>query len=268
MSSFFSKIATIIPVLTMLTVIEILIQKPELFWGLYAVLNSIVILASIYLSGFGRERKLRRLLYLILPLFYTQGALTLFVLTQKSLTQHFFLIGVSIILGIVLNNIAILNRYRFEVQKEVILKSEEEKRKRLALTINEILLLLTGFFVFASLFALIYLLSFPVWQALLISSLSIFLLNFQFLLEIFPVQLARIYTSIIVLVTLQIFWALTFWPTNYIANAVIMVTLLYIILGTLEHYSQGILTRKIIKVYFSIALIALSCILLTAQWKL
>lgn len=265
--SLFSKIVLILPVLAMLAIMEAMTYKPEIFWILFSILIAIVILISLYLGGFLLKRKLRQLVYIILPLFYTLGALFLFVLAQKSVAQQFFVVITSLILGIVLYTLALLNKYRFSAMQEVILKSEEEKRKRIVLALSQALLLLVSFFISASLFAIIYLLSFPIWQALLLASIAFWGLTFQFLSEIFTLSQAPVYASIIALVAIQLFWALTFWPTNYIANAVIIAIALYIILGILENYSRASLTGRMIKVYFMIALLTISGILLTAQWK-
>ncbi|TSC52991.1 MAG: Uncharacterized protein CEO40_99 [Parcubacteria group bacterium LiPW_72] len=266
MSSWLSKIATLLPPLTMLIGLEFVVQYPEIFWKIFGVIIGCVFFASLYLGRFLSQKKLKQLVYLILPLFYTLSILALFVLAQKSYVQHFFIIGVSLILGIVLNNIATLSKYRFYSHKEVILKSEEDKRKMIVCTTNEALVLLTTFFITANLFGLIYLLSFPLWQALLIIVLVVFSLAYQFLCEIFTPSLAALYTLITSLTASQIFWSLTFWPTNYIANAVIVIVSIYIILGILEYYSRQMLTRRLIKIYFLLGIITISSVLLTNQW--
>lgn len=266
MHSSLSKIATILPPLTMLIGLEFVVQYPEIFWKIFGVIIGCVLLASIFLGGFLNQKKLKQLIYLILPLFYTLSILALFILAQKSYVQHFFIIGASIILGIVLNNITTLSRYRFYSHKEVVLKSEEDKRKMIVYTTNEALVLLTTFFITANLFGLIYLLSFPLWQALLIVVLVVFSLAYQFLCEIFTPSLAALYTLITSLTASQIFWSLTFWPTNYIANAVIVIVSIYIILGILEYYSRQMLTRRLIKIYFLLGIITISSVLLSNQW--
>ncbi len=267
MSAFLSKTAIAIPVLAMFAIMETIIQKPELFWWLFIILIAVVILSSLYLSGFWQTKKLKKLSYLILPTLYTLASLSLFVLAQKSLTQHIFLFGISIVLAIVLNNISVLSHYHAESKKQVILKSEQDKRRRIILTVNQALILLTAFFALSSLFGIIYLLSFAIWQTLIVAVVIIFLLAWQFLSEIFPPRRALVYANVISLGLAQIFWSLSFWPTNYIANSIVLMASFYIILGILEHYSREALTRKLIKVYFSIAVIVITSVLATAQWK-
>ena len=244
-----------------------MIGRPELFWQLYIILISIIILTSFYLSGFLKQKKLKNLSYLILPALYITSSLSLFILSQKSLTQHVFLIGISIVLAIVLNNISTLSHYHLEIKKQVILKSEQDKKRRVLLTVNQALIILTAFFALGSLFGIIYLLSFAIWQALIIAVIIIFLLSLQFLNEIFLAKRAVVYASVTSLGLAQIFWSLTFWPTNYIANSVVLIASLYIILGILEHYAREALNKKLIKAYFSIAIIVIISVLTTAQWK-
>jgi len=266
MSSWPSKIAIVVPSLIMMTGLEFVIHYPGTFWKIFGGIVGFVFCASFYLSGFFNQKKLKQLIYLILPLFYVSSITALFVLTQKSYTQHLFIVGVSIILGIVLNNIATLSKYHLYSHQEVVLKSEDDKRKRVSYTTNEALVLLTIFFTTANLFGLIYLLSFSLWQALLIIVLVVFILTYQFLNEIFTPSLATLYSLITGLTASQIFWSLTFWPTNYIANAVIVVVSIYIIFSILEQYSHQMLTRRLIKIYFLLGIITISSILLTNQW--
>jgi len=109
-------------------------------------------------------------------------------------------------------------------------------------------------------------LSFPVWQALIIATLIIFLATYQFFNEIFDQTLTYLYGLITALALGQIFWSLTFWPTNYIANAVIIVSSLYVILGIFNHYGHNTLTSRLIKIYFCLGGLTILAVLLSNQW--
>lgn len=266
MQPVFQKMIFGLAALSMLICMELMIIKPEFFWRLLGILIAAVILASLYASGFIFQRRLKQLTYLVLPIFYTVGCLSLFVLAQKSVTQHLFLIGVSFFFGLTLHNTATLNRCRFNANKEVMMQSAAQQRHRVVLAINQAIVILTCFFIFSSLFGIIYLLSFPIWQALIIAVFVLFLIAFQFLDELFPVRRSLVYAAITSLTLIQIFWSLTFWPTNYIANAIVIIASLYIILSILEKYAQGLLAKRLIRVYIIMVLIAVGAVLSTAQW--
>lgn len=266
MDKFLTRIAITLPMITMLIIMELMINEPQFFWQLFAFLIGIIFIAALYLSGFLQKKKLKQISYLTLPLFYAIGSISLFVLAQKSLAQHVFLVGVSLFMGLVLQNISALNRYRHNTDKEVLLKSAAERRKRIAITINQALIILTIFFLFSSLFGIIYLMSYPIWQALSIAALILLILTYQFFDELFPKLRALLYAAITSLSLIQIFWSLTFWPTNYIANSIVIIVTLYIILGIMEKYSYGLLTKRLIKVYFTIVLVAICAVLTTTQW--
>jgi len=266
MNSILSKIAIAFPVLAAIISLEIIQSRPDLFWPILGVILGLTLISALYLSGFLKQKKLAGLFYLILPFFYIASAISVFVLAQKSYIAHFFILSAASVLGLALYNIKTLSKYRFESGQEVILKSQEDKRKHIALTINQALVLLTIFFAVANLFGLIYLLSFPVWQILIIITLIIFLLVYQFFNEIFDRPLAYLYSLITALVLGQIFWSLTFWPTNYIANAVIVVSSLYITLGIFNHYGHKTLTLRLIKIYFFLGGFTILAVLLSNQW--
>ncbi len=266
MQSVFQKMVFGLAALSMLISMELMIIKPEFFWRILEILIAIVTLASLYASGFLSQRRIKQLTYLILPIFYTLGSLSLFVLAQKSITQHLFLIGVSFFLGLALHNTATLNHCRFHAHKEVMMQSASEQRHRVVLAVNQAIVILACFFIFSSLFGIIYLLSFPIWQALSIAVIVLFLITFQFLDELFPVRRSLVYAAITALTLIQIFWSLTFWPTNYIANAIVIITSLYIILGILEKYAQGLLTKRLIRIYLIIVFVAVGAVLSTTQW--
>jgi len=266
MNSALSKIAILIPVLAAMAGLEIAQSRPELFWPILGAILGLTLIFSLYLGGFLKQKKIVNLGYLILPFFYIASAISIFILAQKSYVAHLFILGVGAILALALYNINVLAKYHFEKNKEVILKSAEDKRKRVALTINQALVLLTIFFSVANLFGLIYLLSFPVWQALIIATLIIFLATYQFFNEIFDQTLTYLYGLITALALGQIFWSLTFWPTNYIANAVIIVSSLYVILGIFNHYGHNTLTSRLIKIYFCLGGLTILAVLLSNQW--
>lgn len=124
-----------------------------------------------------------------------------------------------------------------------------------------------SFLFFSIIFALITFFSFSLTKSLLL----VFLITFGLSLFIFwtiKLAIGKIYFLIIAIVILEIFYALTFLPTSFYINSLILTTLFFAMVNlVIRQNKDGLLGAKIIRNHIFFTLLALILIGLVAQWR-
>lgn len=128
---------------------------------------------------------------------------------------------------------------------------------------------LVAYFLFAaSLFWMMLFFNLPLWLgALILAGLSA-LLTYQALLSIGRLSLRGWpYVLVMPLVSVELFWVVSFLPTSVYVGAFVLTAAHYAALGTCRNYLLGSLNRRIIIRYLVTGIGLLAIVLMTAKWR-
>ncbi|OGY42249.1 MAG: hypothetical protein A2Y82_00515 [Candidatus Buchananbacteria bacterium RBG_13_36_9] len=127
--------------------------------------------------------------------------------------------------------------------------------------------ILNFFLITLNLNALSIFLSLPFWLLSICLVLAICLLLIQafWFIEI-KSNYKIIYSFIIGIIILELFWALSFLPADFYVSSVILTILYYFIFGVLKTKLLGNLNKKILLTYSVISIILLIIIIFTSTW--
>jgi hypothetical protein len=126
--------------------------------------------------------------------------------------------------------------------------------------------LLTVFALYLAMSGFQFYLNLKVWTIIPISFILTYLLSIQGFAG-FSLPSKRYFHLLIAIVCTEIVWALSFWPTHFFVNAVILFCVFYILWLFSFSAFFGKLTRQ--KVYWQLTLVAIVLILTltTAAWR-
>ena len=242
------------PVLTFVS-FEILFVKPTWIWFLFAAIQ--VILFFIIWQITGRKfRSFQFWNFLITPHLFLATACFFSISLESRFFLHTVAVLSSVVLGIFLEEIFVY----FNLPKKYYPYSLEN--------ISNYINLLTVFLLFSSLYSLIVFLNFSMWYLSLIVIAFIFLLAYQSTwVNKISFRKAWLFILVITLILTELFSVISFLPTSFYVNAIVLTVCYYIILGLSRFILLEELEKKPLRRYLIIGFIAIVIALLTAQWN-
>ena len=134
-------------------------------------------------------------------------------------------------------------------------------------SLGEINILICAFFSYSTVFGFYLFLNLPIWVLMLqILVVSVAVSYFYFCYNKIKLSQNFIFHLTFGLISCEIAWSLSFWPTGIISRASALFVIFYIISGLLKHYFQKTLDKKVIKEYLVVGTIILVLVLVTTKW--
>lgn len=128
--------------------------------------------------------------------------------------------------------------------------------------------LLTLFFLSSSFYNLIFFLNISFWLFLIFFFFVALFLSFYFFWVNKILSKENVlYILIITLILTEFFWIISFLPTNFYVNSLILMLIYYLMVVSSKYCILKILNKKSIRQYLIVAGIAFLLVLLTAQWR-
>jgi hypothetical protein len=123
------------------------------------------------------------------------------------------------------------------------------------------------FLIYSSLFSLFVIFGVSLWLVIGLFLFFTFLSNHQ-IFHIYRVldRINYFYNIAITLVMVEIFWALTFLPTSFYVNGLVLLSVYYSIMGISYFHLKGLLDRIKIVRHLIITLVIILSALTTARW--
>lgn len=233
---------------------ELIFQAPERFWNIIIPLY-VILLISIFLIFYKKYSIKSGLNFLVTPVLLFTGTILFLAFLENLLLKHLILLILSFILGSLLHNIFVFIN---QTQKYQAYSLEN---------LIDYTTLIIAFLFFSSFYVLLTFLNIPVWKlCLLVFALSI--LMYHQLLWVNKISMRRgwIYIFISTLIISEMFWTLSFLPTSYFINALVLTLIYYVIVGIGKLHLLDHLEFKTARKYIVIAIIGLVLTLSTAKW--
>lgn len=223
---------------------------------LIAILLSIIsFLISISFVRKGKIEK-DRIAFAIFPILFLASLVGFFVFVPGELFRHIFAGLSSLIYSLLIFYIGNLAAKRIKL---------DSKNKYYSL--GEISILVFAFFSYACIFGFYLFLNLPTW-ALIVQTLlvSVFVAYFHFSYNKIKLNQNIVFYSIFGLITAEVAWALSFWPTGFISRAMVLFMLFYVFAGLIKHYFNESLDKKVVREHVILAAVCLLLILGTTKW--
>ena len=237
--------------LLIFAVLEIIAARPQAVY--LSLLRLLFLMLAAYLLS-GRRILHKNFWFCLMPplLFLTSGFLFLYFLETGLFRQ------------ILIAFISLFNWLFLKSYYQVFLLGQEPKI--LADLLNA-LTLFTAFFFFLGFFALKIFLDLNVWLLTFFVVLASFLLIWQnFRLVAVKHSFSPLYYVVILLVLTEVFFGLTYFPTNFLVNGLFFTTLFYLFFNISRVQIEGRLTKKILLSYLALGAGITIIVFSTAQW--
>ena len=233
--------------------IEYAIHVPKRFIDLMSLVLVVVLVASIYLLR--KTQPVERLTLLAPPtIFYLGASFALFFLTPWWL-QHVVAVFVALSTWAYFEEV-----YRYVYEPEIYHQHAIERLSSF-LAITAMAFNMIGLFALRIFFdvRLIYLLPLSLVIAIFVSTS---------VLAVQSLSRSSLWSSVAVfaLLIMEMTWAVHFLPTNYLVDSLIVTIPFYIVLNLVRHELNGTLNSTLIRRFTMSGIIALSLVLITAQW--
>lgn len=234
---------------------EILFIKTSLIWILAGAIQLILFIVIWQLTG----RKLKSLqfwnflitphLFLLISWFFT-------IFLESRMLLHIVAVLSAVVIGIFLEETYVY----FNLPKKYYPYSLEN--------ISNYINLITIFLLFSSLYSLIVFLNFSTWYLSVIVMTITFLLAYQ-TTWINKISFSKSWLFIIVITLLmtELFSVISFLPTSFYVNGIVLTVCYYIIVGLSRYFLLEQLESKSTKRYLVIGIVAIIIAIVTAQWS-
>lgn len=221
---------------------------------------AVFILLSIFsliilLTFIGKEKiKSNRFAFIIFPLLFLGSIFGFFVFIPGEILRHGFAFFGSIFFAFLLFYIGNLATKKIKLDSKYY-------------SFGEISILLCAFLTYACLFGFFLFLDLPSWLLILQTLIfSLFISYFYFCYNKIEFKKTFIFNLTFGLISSEVAWALSFWPTGFIARAIVLFALFYIFSGLAKHDFQKSLNKKILREYLVVAILVLALALGTTKW--
>ncbi|MFZ5364963.1 MAG: hypothetical protein ACOZBH_02050 [Patescibacteria group bacterium] len=174
---------------------------------------------------------------------------------ERSWARHLLALSLSFFCGVFLENIFI---YIYQHEKYQTNSLEN---------VSNYLNLAAMFLFSSSLFGFSIFLNIALWQLSLISFVFTFALTFQTIwINKINIRSAPLHIFVICLILFELFWAVSFLPTAFYVNGLIIAISFYFINNLMRLHLLNSLNKKIIRRYLILCGLTIFFVLLTAQW--
>ena len=197
-----------------------------------------------------------RVAFAIFPILFLGSLVGFFVFIPGQLFRHIFAGLGSLVYAILTFYIGNLAAKRIKLDS-----------KNRYYSLGEISILVFAFFSYTSVFGFYLFLNLPTW-ALMIETIliSAFMAYFHFCYNKIDLSQNFIFYSVFGLISCEVAWALSFWPTGFISRGMVLFILFYVFAGLIKHYFHKTLDKKVIREHLAIAIIFLVLVLGTTKW--
>lgn len=199
-------------------------------------------------------RRITLLPQILTPVYLTAGGVLLLLVLEGRWFRQFVAFLLSLLLGVAL--------------EDLYLAFYQPRRHQASAPVNiaSYLGLVTYFLFAAGLLWLMAFFMFPLWLAMLLLAGISMLLTYQALWAIGGSMLRGWpYVVVLPLISIELFWAVSFLPTSTYVGALALTAAYYISTGLSRNQLLGTLTRRVFLRYLVIGVCGLAVVLLTAK---
>jgi hypothetical protein len=249
------RLIPIIAPIILFALLELFFLKPHYVYLISFFLLLLVITATWKIIGRGLATSSARWLYLITPVALLLGGLLFLLFLERAWAKHLLAFALSALTGIFWENIFI---YIYQHEKYQINSLEN---------ISNYLNLTSMFLFNSSLFGFFIFLNLPLWQISAVALAFTFILTFQtiWVNKIKPSS-AWLPILVICLIVFEIFWAVSFLPTAFYVNGLLIATIFYLTNNLIRLHLLGTLNKKVVRRYLLLCGAVIVLVLGTAKW--
>lgn len=250
-----SFVKSIIVFVSALLGLEYIAQDNSRVYLVTALLITISFIISVSFVRKGRIKS-DRIAFALFPILFLGSLVGFFVFIPGDLFRHIFAVVGSLIY-------ALLTFYTGNLAAKRITLDSKNKYYSL----GEISILVFAFFSYACIFGFYLFLNLSTWILMLQTLLiSVFIAYFHFHYNKIKLSQNFIFYSIYALISCEIAWALSFWPTGFISRGMVLFIMFYVFAGLIKHYFHETLDKKIVSEHLVIAFVSLLIVLSTTKW--
>ena len=252
---FLKRFIPIVSPIFVFVTLELFYLKPNLIYFFILTLIIVIATGTWRIIGKGLVTIEARWFYLLTPIAFAVSGVLFILFIESAATKHLLALAISIFFGIFLENIY---TYIYRHEKYQINSLEN---------ISNYLNLTSVFFLNSGLFGFFIFLNLPLWQLSLISLAASFILTFQIIWinKIRP-EVAWLHIIVVCLVLFEIFWAVSFLPTAFYVNGLILTIAFYFSNNIMRLHLTKRLSRMLLKRYTLLCGTLMIILLLTAKW--
>ncbi|NQU99193.1 MAG: hypothetical protein HQ538_00485 [Parcubacteria group bacterium] len=224
----------------------------------YLVSALLLTVAFIISISFVRKGRIQsdRIAFALFPILFLASLVGFFVFIPGDMFRHIFAVIGSLVY-------ALLTFYTGNLAaKRVTLDSKNKYY-----SLGEISILVYAFFSYSCIFGFYLFLNLPTWILMLQTLLiSVFVAYFHFCYNKIKLSQNFIFYSIYGLISCEIAWALSFWPTGFISRGMVLFIVFYVFAGLIKNYFNKTLDKKVVREHLVVAFVSLAIILSTTKW--
>lgn len=248
----------LIPILAPLLIflfLEFFFLKPHYIYLIAFLLLSMVGAATWKIIGKGLVTGSARWLYLLTPIALLLSGVLFLLFLERTWAKHLLAASLSVLSGIFWENIFV---YIYQHEKYQINSLEN---------ISNYLNLTSMFLFNSSLFGFFLFLNMPLWQLSLVALIFAFILTFQ-TIWINKIKPGAAWLSImaICLIIFEMFWAVSFLPTAFYVNGLLIATIFYLTNNLMRLHLLDALNKKVVRRYLILCGAVIVLVLGTAKW--
>ena len=248
----------LIPIITPVLIfagLEFFFFKPSFVYFIALFLILILGAATWEIIGRGLQNIGARWLYPLTPLSFLASGTFFLLFLENAWAKHLLALALAVFCGVFLENIFV---YIYQHEKYQINSLEN---------VSNYLNLASMFLFNSSLFGFSLFLNTALWELSLISFGVTFILTFQTIwINKINVKAAWLHIFVICLILFELFWAVSFLPTAFYVNGLIIAISFYLMNNLMRLHLLDNLNRKILRRYFILCGLIVFFVLLTAQW--
>ncbi|NCF74902.1 MAG: hypothetical protein GWO87_00220 [Xanthomonadaceae bacterium] len=204
-------------------------------------------------------------LFFIAPFFLFLGAISFLLFLRNILFIHSSILLFSFFYFLFLETLFFYFYSPSFLENSDILA--QEQKDYFIENIFTIIDLLSLFFIYSTLFSLLYLFNFSLTKIILLVIFVSFLSNhYLFFIYKVPDKISYLYNIIITLLTVEFFWGISFLPINFYVDSLILISVYYVIIGMAYfHFKKKLDKTKVLR-HLLISLIIIILAMITAKW--
>lgn len=251
----FKRLIPIIIPFIIFASLELFFVKPRLIYFIILFLILTLSGAIWKIIGKGLITIRARWLYLVTPISFLLSGMLFMLFLEQNWLKHALNLAIAILIAVFLENIFV---YIYQHEKYQVHSLEN---------ISNYLNLASMFLFNSSLFGFFIFLNTPFWLISFISFIIFLLLSVQTIwVNKIKIKLAWLHILIICLILFEVFWAVSFLPTAFYVNGLIVATIFYLTNNLMRLRLLNALNKTVIQRYFILCGSIIILILATAQW--
>lgn len=225
------------------------------YWYLFCALLFLLVFGLVWFTVVDSVISKNFFMYCVTPVLFVFAVMGFITLVEVEVVKHMSALGASFLIWLYMHALYLFN-FNFEKYSD---KSIEN--------ISNYTNLITFFLMGIILFAAYTLVAVPFWILVGVVVVVSFLIGTQWA---WAAQVSSIktlvYTMVITLMILELFWAIAFLPTDFYVAGFLLTVSYYVMWGILKSSVYAILTPKLLRRYLTVAVIATCVVVMTTVW--